>query len=102
MPTTPGKVISSTRSALPGTVIDFNGDEVRFKTLTGNTVFTISNPVLGRVIVLQLDGVFTVTLPATVDIINGDYAPGLGTNFLFLYCDDAATPHYLASYSVQV
>lgn len=102
MPSTKEKVIAATRSTLPGTVIDFSGDEVRFKTLVGNTIFTITNPVLGRVIVIQLDGVFTVTLPATVDTINGAYSPNLGTNFLFLYCDDAAAPHYLASWTVQV
>jgi hypothetical protein len=100
--TTPEKIIAATRSALPGTAIDMSGDSIRFKTLAGNTVFTISNPLLDRVVVVELDGVFTVALPGTVDVVNGDYLPNLGKNYLYLHCVDAVAPAYVGTWSTGV
>ncbi len=91
-----------TRSAQVGDDIDFLGDEIKFRTLTANTTFTISNPQLGVMILLELDGLFTVTLPATVVEINGDYLPIIGKNYLHLFCNDATTPEYLASWGVTI
>lgn len=90
------------RSLLQGTEIDFAGDEIRYKTLLANTVFTIVRPVLGRMLLLELDGVFTVTWPATVEVINGDYLPALGVNYAFLLCTDKVTPHYLCSWTTEI
>jgi len=100
--TTRGKLLAAARSALAGTEIDFSGDEIKTKTLTGNTTFTIVNPILGRVLVIELDGVFTVTWPASVTVINGDYVPNVGTNWAEIKCADAATPAYLVSWGVRV
>lgn len=93
---------SVNRSALPGTDISMTDDEIRFKTLVGNTVFTISNPTLGSIVIVELDGVFTVTLPVTVNVVNGDYCPALGKNYLYLFCNDAVTPEYQAVWTVNV
>lgn len=93
---------SVSRSALPGTDIDFTQDEIRYKTLSGNTVFTISNPTLGAIVIVELDGAFTVTLPASVNVVNGDYCPALGKNYLYLFCNDSATPEYQAVWTVNV
>jgi hypothetical protein len=90
------------RSELLGTEIDFAGDEIRHKTIAGNTTFTIINPILGRVIMLEIDGVFTVTLPGTVEIINGDYCPNLGVNYLWLFCNNESAPTYLGSWTTEV
>ncbi len=90
------------RSELTGTEIDFSGDEFKYKTLTANTTLTIINPKLGAMVVLEVDGVFTLTLPATVNIINGDYTPGIGVNFLYIICSNEAGPEYQASYTVTV
>jgi hypothetical protein len=90
------------RSAQVGTAIDMLGDEIKTLTMVAPTVFTIINPRLGRQIILELNGNFAVTLPGTAVVINGDYVPLLGTNWLFLLCVDAVTPVYLASWSVDV
>ena len=90
------------RSAQVGTDIDMLGDEIKTMTLTGNTVFTISNPTAGRMIILEIDGTFTVTLPASVVVVNGDYLPLTGKNFLHLFCTDDVTPEYLATWSVTI
>ena len=95
-------VTAVSRSAQVGVDIDMQGDEIKTQTLTGNTIYTISNPELGRVIILELDGVFTVTLPGTVTVLNGDYLPALGTNWLYLQCIDAVTPAYNAFWTVTV
>jgi len=101
MPESPEKVLLATRSELTGTEIDFSGDSVRYKTITGNTTFTIVNPLLDRVVIIQIDGNFSVTLPGTVTVINGDYLQ-TKTNFLYLHCIDSATPLYLASWGVAI
>ncbi len=100
---TGGNLITAvSRSAQAGTVINMQGDEIKTQTLAGNTTYTISNPELGRVIIMELDGVFTVTLPGTVTVLNGDYLPSLGTNWLYLQCIDAATPAYNAFWTVTI
>ena len=96
----PASIVS--RSAQVGTVIDMLGDEIKFMTIAGNTVFTIINPSVGRMIILEIDGTFTVTLPASVVVVNGDYLPLTGKNFLHLFCTDAATPEYIATWSVTI
>ena len=90
------------RSVQVGDDIDFQGDEIKFRTLTANTTFTFSNPQLGVMILLELTGVFTVTLPATVVEINGDYLPAIGKNYMFAFCNDAVTPEYLVSWGVTI
>lgn len=102
MGTSPEKQIGATRSALVSTVIDFNGDEIKTRTLTGNTVFTIINPILARVLTIEFQGLFTVGLPGTVDVINGDYLPNLGKNYLYLHCVDAVTPAYVGVWGTGV
>ena len=96
------KELRPTRSAQVGDVIDFSGDAIKFRTLDDDTTFTISNPILGCMIVLELDGVHTVTLPASVNVVNGDYCPNLGKNILYLLCTDAATPEYQGVWTVEV
>ncbi len=90
------------RSAQVGTQLDMTGDEIKFATLVAPVVYTIINPELGRMLILELTGLFAVTLPASVVVINGDYSPNLGKNYLHLYCNDAVTPEYLASWTVIV
>jgi hypothetical protein len=102
MPTTREKVIAAQRALLVGTAIDMTGPQFLFKTIAAPTVFTIINPVLGRVVMLELDGIFAVTLPVTVDIVTGDYLPNLGLNYLMLVCNDAATPAYVGTWSTGV
>lgn len=90
----------ASRSAQVGTIINMAGDEVKFMTIVAPTVFTIINPILSRLILLELDGVFAVTLPASVKVIDGDYLPSVGKNYLFIFCNDAVAPEYLASWNV--
>ncbi len=92
------------RTQLVGTDIDMRegADDFRYKTLVGNTVFTISNPMLGKMVVIELDGVFTVTLPASVNVVNGDYCPNLGVNFLYLLVSNETGPEIQGSWTVIV
>lgn len=90
------------RSALAGTAIDFTDAEIRTKTLAANTTFTITNPVQGKLIILELDGSYTVAWPATVTVVNGWYLPDLGTNWAHILCIDSATPAYLVSWAAEV
>lgn len=85
------------RSALVGTAIDFSlNDVVRTKTLTANTTLSLTNPILDKTITLEVDGNFTLTFPASVNIVNGSY-DGTVQNWVMFYCVDAATPTYLAT-----
>jgi hypothetical protein len=98
----PEKQIAAGRSVISAAEIDFSGDAIRFKVLTGNIVFTIINPILDRVVMVELSGIFTVGLPATVDVINGAYLPNLGKNYLYLHCIDESTPAYTGSWATGV
>jgi len=102
MPTSPEGLIPAARSALVGTAIDFEGDSIKFQTIAGPTVYTIVNTILDRIITLELDGIFAVTLPGTVDVVNGDYCPNLGVNYLMLHCIDDAAPAYLGTWTTGV
>lgn len=95
-------VRGSIRSAQVGTVLDMTGDNIKFETITGNTVYTISNPTVGNLIILEVDGLFTITLPGTVTVVNGAYVPAIGINYLHLYCLDAVTPAFIASWTVMI
>ena len=95
MATTREKVEAATRAAWSSTTLDFTTSPVaRFKTLAGPETWTFANPKLDKVIHVRLTGNFAVTLPGTVDVLNGDYAPSVGTNWAYIHCDDAAAPHY--------
>lgn len=94
--------VSAAKSEITGTEIDFSGDEIRFKVLTAPFSPTIINPVLGWMVLIELSGVYAVTLPASVVVFNGDYCPNLGPNKLWLYCSDAASPEYLAAWTQEI
>lgn len=102
MATSREKFRAATRSAQVGTVLDFSGDEIKFVTISAPITFTIINPILGHGMILEIDGIFAVTLPATITVVNGDYCPDLGINWLFIWCVDAVTPLYLGSWTTEI
>lgn len=93
---------SGISSALAAIDIDMSGDGIKTKTISGNTVFTISNPLLDKVIVLRVTGDFTITLPSSVKnktFVENNY-DGTKINLISIYCVDAVTPEYWASLHV--
>lgn len=90
------------KSALAALEIDMSADKLKTKTITGNSVFTIVNPVLGSVVQTTVTGDFTITLPATVENQTQVEALYEGTknNLLSIECVDAVTPVYWASIMV--
>ncbi len=83
-------------SAISALDVDWS-DGIHFtKTLVGNTILTFSNFTVGKTISLEIDGNFTLTLPAGVE---GDLSgfDGALTNIIQLYCVDAGTPKFITS-----
>jgi hypothetical protein len=80
---------------ITGTDVDFDLGIQGYKTLVGNTTLTFSNYFVGKIISLVIDGDYTLTLPAGVDV--GDLAnyDGTKTNYIQVYCADAITPVFL-------
>lgn len=93
-----GNILNSARNVLSGTEVDFSVDSIKTKTLSANTTLTIVNPVLGKTILLEIDSPAAETLgfPASVTVIDGSYDTGGAVNVIFLFCNDSATPEYLA------
>lgn len=86
------------RTNLSGTTIDFSqADAILFKTLTSNTTLTITNPKLDKIIALEIEGNYTLTLPSSVKVINGNSYDGLSVNAIYIHCIDEATPKYWAT-----
>lgn len=88
-----GRSDKAVRATIAASEIDFSQEGARFQTMSGNTTFTIVNPIQGKVVSLRLSGNFTVTYPAAVEEINGAY-DGAKTNAIMIYCEDAAAPRY--------
>ncbi len=87
--------ITSEASAMAANDIDFtSGDGHLTKTMGSNTTFTFSNPQLGRVIYLELDGNYTPTWPVTATVIGGGTYDGSVTNYVYIHCADSGTPAY--------
>lgn len=59
-------------------------------TLTANTTFTFTNLEKGKTILLKITGVFALTLPGSVTIVNGGTYDGTKQNFILLTCFDAS------------
>lgn len=74
-----GKVTAST------TDIDWSTASLFTKTLTAGTTFTFSNYQLNKVIVLIIQGNYSLKLPNTVKIISGMY-DGTKINYITLHC----------------
>ncbi len=91
---------SSVKRSAGSLAVDFAGDEFKTLTLTaGDNAFTMTNPALGRVITYVLsggNGTTTITLPATVKMLEENYVPGQPA-FMFLRCVDEIAPEYVAT-----
>jgi len=91
------------KSVLAALAIDMSGDKFKTKAITGNSTFTITNPTLGAVVQIEVDGDFTITLPSTVrnksveDSYDGSSSK---KNLLSIECIDSAIPVYWATIMV--
>lgn len=82
--------------------VDFKtSDEVRPVTITENSTIVISNPIIGKVVLLEVQGDFTLGFPASVKVLNGEYN-GTIKNYIFIYCNDSTTPEFLTTISQAI
>lgn len=98
----PDEFLDVSRAALAGTDVDFQTDHILTKTLSANTTLTFSNPVLGKMIILEIDSSAseTLTLPGTATVLEGEY-DSAETNIIAVLCVDASTPEYLVIFKVK-
>ena len=71
---------------LPANNIDFSHDGGQKKVMTGNTTFTISNPVYNKEILFELSGNFTPTFPSEVKNVFGTYDGSATMNYYYIRC----------------
>ena len=90
----------TTAAALSASDVDFSTAQVFTKTLTANDTLTFSNVSTGMVKDLVITGNFTLTLPASVKIIAGEY-DGTVSNLIQIVSTNGATEQW-ASISQQV
>lgn len=79
--------------------LDFQGNDVRTLAIATNTNLTISNPVQSRTVLLEVTSSSgaILTLPGSVTIIGGGTFVANVVNYITLFCNDQATPSYLAT-----
>ena len=75
-------------------------DRYYVRTLAANLTLTLSNPILGKSVLLELDsgaGSYTFTLPGTANLLStsGTYDTTGTVNQIRIECVDASTPKYL-------
>lgn len=91
---------SSVKRSAGSTTVDFAGDEFKDVGLAaGDNAFSLTNPAIGRVITVALtggNGTTTITLPATVKMLEENYSPGQPA-FMFLRCVNEIGPEYVAT-----
>jgi len=90
----------TTAAALSASDVDFSTAQVFTKTLTANDTFTFSNVSTGMVKDLVITGNFTLTLPASVKVISGEY-DGTVSNLIQIVATNGATEQW-ASISQEV
>ena len=90
----------TTAAALSASNVDFSSAQVFTKTLTANDTFTFSNVSTGMVKDLVITGNFTLTLPASVKVISGEY-DGTVSNLIQIVATNGATEQW-ASISQEV
>lgn len=83
----------TTVSALSASAVDFSSAQVFTKTLTANDTLTFSNVSTGMVKDLIITGNYTLTLPASVKIISGEY-DGTVSNFIQIIATNGSTEQW--------
>ena len=82
--------------------IDWSTGEHFTKSISSNSVFTISNPVKGRVACLELtvSNTPTITLPTGSTVIAGSYDDTV-VNYIWFYCSNASSPAFQVTISQE-
>ena len=83
----------TTVSALSASSVDFSSAQVFTKTLTANDTLTFSNVSTGMVKDLIITGNYTLTLPASVKVISGEY-DGTVSNLIQIASTNGATEQW--------
>jgi len=84
-----------TRIELTNTEIDFSAGDIFVKTLTADTTLTVVNPVVGKEILLIVDGNHALNLPGTK--MGAMSYNGLASNYISFKCIDATIPSFIFS-----
>ena len=83
----------TTAAALSASDVDFSSAQVFTKTLTANDTLTFSNVSTGMVKDLIITGNYTLTLPASVKVISGEY-DGTVSNLIQIASTNGATEQW--------
>lgn len=83
----------TTVSILSASAVDFSSAQVFTKTLAANDTLTFSNVSTGMVKDLIITGNYTLTLPASVKIISGEY-DGAVSNFIQIVTTNGSTEQW--------
>ena len=79
--------------------IDWASGWYKVITLTTNTTYTFTNLEKGKTILLKITGSYTLTMPASVTVLNGGTYDGTKQNYILLTCIDSATPAVIMTIS---
>lgn len=84
------------------TAIDWTAGIEFTKTMTGNTTFTDSNLVKGKVVVLYLTGDYSPTFPTYYDIMKGSETyDGTVSNTIIIHCIESSGGSEEVEYSIS-
>lgn len=83
----------TTAATLSASDVDFSTAQVFTKTLTANDTLTFSNVSTGMVKDLVITGNFTLTLPASVKVISGEY-DGTVSNLIQIAVTNGSTEQW--------
>lgn len=94
--------VESLRTVLSSNVMDYSTAEIVQRTLSNNETLTIANPVVGKVVMLELiPNGFDFLFPPTCRVITGRIKSDT-TNYIYFHCiSDSVTPNYVVTIGQQ-
>lgn len=96
------EVVESKREAMTGDTIDYSTKEIVYLTLSSNETLVITNPVQGKVLVLELTPAgFTLNLPAECIVISGRYKTTT-VNYIYFHCVSDSPAKYIVTIGQQL
>jgi hypothetical protein len=96
------ETVESDSAVLIGDTLDYSESELLTKTLISNKTLVITNPVQGKVVVLELTPAgFVLNLPAECIVISGKYKTTT-VNYIYFHCVKQSPAKYLVTIGQQL
>jgi len=94
--------IEADRVPLVVDTMDYTDSEIRVLNMTHNFTLAITNPLQGKVVLLEVTpNNFTLSFPASVKIISGKFKPTT-LNYIYFHCVDGVVPTYVVTIGQQL